>query len=82
MKGNKMKKLLSLLTITIFFISILASVSPKLQVKFMSFSGDKEFATISVPVPSKIQNVEGQHLAVSKQNVNVELEIKASDFMK
>ena len=51
-----MKKVLSIIFLSLFILSIMASVSPKIQAQFADFAGESKFASTHIPVPPTIES--------------------------
>lgn len=72
----KMKKILGTITLSIFAISIIGSVSPSLKTEVIKLTGDKKYASTIIPLPSEIDRrgnnfagkIESKHYTLVKES--------------
>jgi len=50
-----MKKVFSIIFLSLFVLSIMASASPKIQAHFADFAGEQKFASTHIPVPPTLE---------------------------
>ena len=85
-----MKKILSISTICILFISIIASVSPEVHSHLKLISNDAQYTSSIIPAPNSskfIENYaieEGQNdnYAVTDEKKNFEIDIEEIQFVE
>ena len=84
-----MKKILSLISVCIIFISMVASVSPEIESKIKNISGEDQYTTSIIPLPRDIQlqdnyaksNLNDNNLINSDNRSQISLEIKKIQFI-
>lgn len=64
-----MKKILGIIILSAFIISIMGSVSPGLKTYVIKYTGDQKYASTQLPLPPTIEN--NQNLAGQDNNSNL-----------
>lgn len=72
-----MKKLLATFTISVFILSILASVSPELKIKVMNLNVKSKYSATSVPVPKLYHSFNyANKIVLNRDNIVSDLDKK------
>jgi len=75
-----MKKLLGIFTISVFILSILASVSSELKMKVMNLNEKSKYSATSVPVPKMYHSYNyANKIVISQDNIVSDLNNKKGE---
>ena len=82
-----MKKILGLIILTAFIISIMGSVSPGLKTIVTKYTGDHKYASTQLPLPPTLENkinLAGQdnRLNISSSDISYDIKSKEINFIK